>query len=126
MRLRRACASLRGAGGPWRRSASSSGHTMAWKETRQPGVRSLVVPKPWHDGGAGATLIHAERLVPCEVMERAWQLLPSLRDSLDLDPDSVDGQPTFEITTMKRGGGKGGHDTNDDGSANVWEYVCMY
>ena len=86
----------------WARSASSC---LAWGETQQPGVHGVRIPKPWKEEcrDEGAHLIRAERLIPDEVMARARQLLPSLRGSLDLDPDSVDGQPTFEIRWMQDG-----------------------
>ena len=54
------------------------------------------------------------------------RLLGSLTPKTPASSPKLHGQPTFEITTMKRGGGKGGHDANHDGSTNVWEYVCMY
>ena len=70
-----------------------------WAATSQPGVSRMQVPRTWRLGpDDGACVVLAEGLFPPEVMERAAALLPALR--FDLDADSVDNQPTFEIQWM--------------------------
>ena len=73
---------------------------LTWQPTGVPGVSRMQVLKPWKklaDGESddGACLIRGERLIPNAVLAEVQALLPKLQ--LDLDPDSVDGHPTFEI-----------------------------
>ena len=77
-----------------RRSALS---TLAWTRA-DAHVLCAQIPKPW---GGSSQLLRFEDLVPPGVLHSARDLVPSL--ALDRDPDSVDGQPTFELVWMQNG-----------------------
>jgi len=59
------------------------------------------VPKLWQKTGEGAVLLRAHGIVPPEVCEAVWDLVPRL--SFDRDADSVDGAPTFELRWAREG-----------------------
>ena len=84
---------------------------LRWEETGQTSVYRATIPRPWllqdverqeePASSDGAYLIRAHGLVTEEVMANSRRLLSQLE--WDLDPDSVDGQPTFEIEWMNNG-----------------------
>ena len=86
-----------------------------------PNISFTRVAKPWRTGSAvvkerekngshtGAYMIHAEQLIPDDVMASARQLVMETdeggrtKPQFDHDNDSVDGSPTFEVAWVADG-----------------------
>jgi len=85
-----------------RRSYCSAAlHALDWQPLDSGGASWTRVPKLWQKMGEGAVLLRAHGIVPPEVREAVWALIPRL--SFDRDADSVDGAPTFELRWAREG-----------------------
>ena len=93
-------------------SACSSDTALSWHELSgsaellqdAPTVQWCRVPKPWKmkaTEGDGAIMLRANGLVQSQVLSAAAAFVQSA--TMDRDPDSVDGLPTYELRWVRQG-----------------------